>query len=237
MGGMVAQEMLRQARPGQFWSVTLISTVAGGVTSLGLFALTLPSGVRLLGQTMMARSNETRMRAALGILFEDDWLKLVHPDPLTGKPVTNADAFVRELERRTSLSGDLPPHQAWSMLKQTMAVSLHSVSDRDLARIAAGVRGNVVVITGDADILVHPWNSYRLARKLGVEPVVMHGARHGANEQFAADVNERIERNVAAGRAAAAAGPAPRGSGSESGSGTGSAPLPASAPSPIAASL
>jgi len=217
MGGAIVQEMLRQARPRQFASATFISTVSGGLPAIGVFALSMASGLRLLAQTMVATSDETRMQAALGILFEDDWRKQTRVDPATGKPVTNADAFVAELKRRVELSGELPPHMAWTMFKQTMAVSLHNVPDKELSRVAASVNGNVVVITGDKDILVHPWHSYRLARKLGVKPVILRGARHGANEQFADEVNALIARNVAAGNAAFARQAQPGARGAASG--------------------
>lgn len=35
MGGMISQEIVRQGRPGQFASLTLLSTIAGGPFSLG----------------------------------------------------------------------------------------------------------------------------------------------------------------------------------------------------------
>ena len=203
MGGMITQEMLRQAKPGQFASLTLISTIAGGPFSLYLFIGSIPTGLQLAARTFLTTDPKTQLKNGLRLLYPDSFLEGESLNPATGKMEKNFKAFRRALIKRgvEAKKAGMPPMRVTSIFKQAFAVFSHSVSEAELKYVAQSVRGHVLVVTGDDDILVHPDNSTRLARELSAELVWIKGAGHGANEQCAPDVNAAIERNVRAAQA------------------------------------
>ena len=199
MGGMVTLEMLRQAEHGRFASVSLLSTTAGGLPHLVLQALTLPTGALRMAQVFLGGATasdriESAARNGLRLMFTDEYLAQRAIDPVTGKEDTNENIVARDLMRRHEGYALEPP--LTSIAKQVMAVVTHHVSTSDLAAIARKVNGNVIVVTGDADGLVHPANSHRIAKHMGVTPIVLPGAGHGANEQYAELVTKAIEDNI-----------------------------------------
>jgi pimeloyl-ACP methyl ester carboxylesterase len=73
-------------------------------------------------------------------------------------------------------------------------VVTHSFSEKHLNAISDHVNGNVLVLTGGQDVLVHRENSKRLHRELGkAELVWVKGAGHGVISQESETVNKAIE--------------------------------------------
>lgn len=196
MGGMIAQEVCRQGK-GRFASLTLLSTIAGGIHSLWYFVLSIPTGLQLLVRTLFASNPKDRLKSALRILYPDAFLaaEVPHPHDST-KTTTNFHIFKEMMIKRSraDLERGIPLPSGLSMMKQVLAVTTHNVPLDELDAISKSVKGNCMVLTGDEDVLVHMANSERLAK--GLKPrkhVILKGAGHGAFEQFANEVNSAIE--------------------------------------------
>lgn len=199
MGGMIAQEVCKQGK-GRFSSLTLLSTIAGGLYSLYYFLVCLPSGVRLVFQTNFGSSPKERLRSALKILYPDAFLASEVPDPSNPeKTTTNFKLFKNTLVKRAKedIRNGVGAPSTSTILKQVLAVTTHNVSLQELNDISKSVNGNVLVVSGDDDILVHVANSERLAQ--GLKPkqyMLLNGAGHGAFEQCSDEVNQAIEQIV-----------------------------------------
>ena len=197
MGGMITQETVRQD-PQRFASMSLLSTIAGGPFSLGLFILAIPTGLRLVAQTFLSSSGKEQLKNGLKLLYPSKFLDESSPHPETGVQTLNFKLFRSALIRRgmQAKQDGMPAQRFASIVKQGFAVATHNVSREELAHISKELKGNVLVVTGDEDILVHPRNADRLADGLKAELIVLPGAGHGANEQYADEVNQAIERRV-----------------------------------------
>jgi len=197
MGGMIAQEMCRQGK-GRFASLTLISTIAGGLYSLAYFLASIPSGVQLLVRANLASTGRERLRHSLNVMYPSTHLndELKHPE--TGQNTTYLNLYKKTLIRRALAEREkgiqAPP--LTSVMKQVLAVISHNVPKEELDAIATSVNGNTLVITGDDDILVHSANSVRLHDGLKGRLVWIKGAGHGAFEQSHQQVNAEIERLI-----------------------------------------
>ena len=197
MGGMITQEVVRQD-PKRFASMILLSTIAGGLFSLKLFILTIPTGLQLAARTFLTTDPRAQLKNGLRLLYPEEFLELESPHPETGVLTKNFKLFRSALIKRglNDKKNGVPPMRITSIFKQAFAVFGHSVSADELAGIAKSLNGNVLVLTGDADILVHPENATRLRDELNAELVVVPKAGHGANEQEHLLVNQTIERVV-----------------------------------------
>lgn len=198
MGGMISQEICRLGGKNQFSSLTLISTIAGGPFSLQLFTRSIPTGLQLAARTFLTTNPNTQLKNGLRLLFPEDFLEAETPHPDTGVLTKNFKLFRSALIKRgiEDKEKGVPGIKITSVFKQAFAVFSHHVSQSELKEISEKVNGNVLIITGDTDILVHPNNSYRLNHGLGGELLVLPRAGHGANEQYGNLVNQAIERIV-----------------------------------------
>eukprot|EP00947_MAST-08B_sp_MAST-8B-sp1_P002556 g2556.t1 len=206
MGGMIAQELCLLQLP-RFASLTLLSTIAGGLSSLGLFALSLPTGIRTLVGTFMSSSPQAQLDNGLRLLFPTPFLEESQADAKTGKVETNYKLLRRSLIARGTRSYEaaraagVPPFRLTTVLKQAMAVTTHRVSAGDLRRLGEHFGEAALVVTGDSDILVHRRNASILSDGIPeARLVTLPGAGHGANEQCAVEVNAAIEDNVRRGK-------------------------------------
>jgi pimeloyl-ACP methyl ester carboxylesterase len=197
MGGMITQEIVRQDI-NRFVSMILLSTIAGGTFSLKLFILTIPTGLQLAARTFLTTNPNVQLKNGLRLLYPEEFLERESAHPDTGEPTKNFKLFRKALIKRglEDKKNGVPGLRITSIFKQAFAVFGHSVSAQELSGIAKGLNGNVLILTGDTDILVHPQNAYRLRDELKSELVVIQGAGHGANEQEHLVVNRHIERIV-----------------------------------------
>ena len=198
MGGMIAQEVCKHGK-GRFASLTLLSTIAGGLYSLFYFILSIPSGVRLILNVMIASDMDNQLKSALRILYPDSFLRKRVPDPKDPSKMTTNFHICKEILMNRALEEEkkgIPLPSAFSMLKQTFAVMTHNVTTTQLEEISNSVNGNILVVTGDEDILVHMQNSVRLNETLKGKMMVLKAAGHGAYEQYAPEVNAAIEELI-----------------------------------------
>lgn len=197
MGGMISQEIVRQDVK-RFSSLTLLSTIAGGALSLKLFILTIPTGMQLAARTFFTTDPKTQLKNGLRLLYPEEFLDKESPHPVTGQPTKNFKLLRSALIKRglQDKANGVPGLKISSIMKQAFAVFTHSMSSAELVYITKSLKGNVLVLSGDSDILVHPQNALRLRDELGAELVMIPGAGHGANEQEPEYVNKIIEQVV-----------------------------------------
>lgn len=197
MGGMISQELCRQD-PDRFASLTLLSTISGGFFSLGLFVLSIPTGLQLAARTFLNPDPKAQLQNGLRLLYPDSFLQSQSPHPETGEQVSNFRILRTALIKRGLQDRDkgVKGFRVSSIFKQALSVFTHSCSMEELENIAKSVNGKVIVITGDEDILVHPYNADRLHKGLKGEMVVIPKAGHGANEQASDQVNQLIEQLI-----------------------------------------
>eukprot|EP00510_Aplanochytrium_minuta_P003184 CAMPEP_0184022152 /NCGR_PEP_ID=MMETSP0954-20121128/10423_1 /TAXON_ID=627963 /ORGANISM="Aplanochytrium sp, Strain PBS07" /LENGTH=278 /DNA_ID=CAMNT_0026304447 /DNA_START=166 /DNA_END=1002 /DNA_ORIENTATION=- len=197
MGGMISQELALLDLP-RFRSITLISTISGGVESLGLFASSLPNGIRKLAATFTANSPRARLKNGLKLLYPREFLNQTTVNEETGEEETYFSKLRKALiERgvRNKEAGMQPPAIS-SLIKQALAVATHRVSNENLKRMSRHFQDAALVITGDSDILVHPQNSNTLRLGLRAKLLILPLGGHGANEQFPEKVNGKIYENI-----------------------------------------
>jgi pimeloyl-ACP methyl ester carboxylesterase len=197
MGGMISQELVR-LEVKRFSSLVLLSTIAGGALSLKLFILTIPTGLQLAARTFLTTDPRTQLKNGLRLLYPEEYLDMESPHPVTGEMTKNFKLMKSALVKRglqDKLNG-VPGLRITSVIKQALAVFSHSVRREEFQAISQNLHGNVAVLTGDADILVHPANAERLREDLQAGLLIVPGAGHGANEQEPALVNSLIERVV-----------------------------------------
>ena len=108
--------------------------------------------------------------------------------------------FAPLLERALQARMDgCPPSKLKSILYQVPAAMLHYVSYERLGRLRK-LRDEgsmeLLVVSGDADILVHIRNSRCIAAALDCPLLTLHGAGHGATFQCALEFNIRLEEMV-----------------------------------------
>ena len=92
-----------------------------------------------------------------------------------------------------------PPSKLRSIIHQVPAAMLHYMSYERLGRLRRlreEGRMELLVVSGDADILVHIRNSQCIAKALDCPLLTLHGAGHGAQEQCAQEFNIRLEEMV-----------------------------------------
>lgn len=200
MGGMISQE-LALADTKRFSSITLLSTIAGGITSMLYFATIIPTGGVTLIQTFTSRDPKDQLIAGLKLLYPENCLREACIDPTTGKETQRFVLLRRALISRgkqTKKDG-MPPLKLLSVIKQGFAVATHHVNETKLRALADHFGDAAIVVTGDEDILVHPENSRKLSGGLGCKLLVLPGSGHGANEQCLEEVNQAIRDVVALG--------------------------------------
>lgn len=198
MGGMITQEIAK-ADPSRFDSMTLLSTISGGLTSLGLFFLKIPTGIHKITRTFLASDPRERLSRGMQILYPEDALNDTIFNPTTMETETRGNALRRTLmERgRQALRDGTRPLRLSTIIKQAVAVMTHRLGDRDLRYLSDHFGDAILIVTGDKDILVHGHNSVVLYN--GMRPatlLIVPGAGHGANEQCPNIVNRAIEANI-----------------------------------------
>ena len=197
MGGMIAQELCKVGK-GRIASLTLLSTIAGGMHSLAYFLYCLPTGVQLVFRTNFASSGRERLKNALAILYPQSFLEKEVPHPTDpGKTTTNFHIYRKTLINRAldEQKRGIPTAKNSSVMKQVLAVTTHRVTKEELQDISKSVNGNVLIVTGDEDILVHMQNSFKLNEGLNAKTfLVIGGGGHGVFEQEPLTVNREIEK-------------------------------------------
>jgi pimeloyl-ACP methyl ester carboxylesterase len=204
MGGMITQELALLDMP-RFASMALLSTIAGGLTSLGYFAIKMHTGVFTIARTFTTNDPREQLKRGMEVLYPEAFLEGRSLDPTTGKEESNFVLFRRALigrGKRAKLEGNKPLPFS-TVLKQGLGVASHRVSSDRLASLARHFGDAVLVVTGDSDILVHPMNSEVLAKELNATLITLPNAGHGANEQCAVVVNDAIQKNALRGAACA----------------------------------
>jgi pimeloyl-ACP methyl ester carboxylesterase len=199
MGGMIAQEICKaDPMPSRIASLTLISTIAGGLFSLAYFMASIPTGIRHMAKTTMGSNGRERLKSALLTMYPQSFLDQEVTHPETGQLTTNFNIFRKRLIKRAVVEKEkgIPQPSLTTIIKQTLAVTTHYTSPEDMQRIKKRVHGNVLVITGDDDILVHSANSLKLHQGFNCKLVVIPGGGHGAFEQFADQVNAEISQLI-----------------------------------------
>lgn len=204
MGGMITQELALLDTP-RFASMALLSTIAGGLTSLGYFALKLPTGLSTMAGTFTTQDPREQLKRGMAVLYPQGFLEGSSLNPTTGEEESNFVRFRRALIERGKLAqregNKALPFS--TVVKQALAGASHRVSSERLAYLRRHFGDAVLVVTGDSDILVHPRNSGVLAEGLKATLLTLPNAGHGANEQCAAMVNDAIQRNALRGAACA----------------------------------
>mmetsp|Transcript_3861 Transcript_3861/g.7085 ORF Transcript_3861/g.7085 Transcript_3861/m.7085 type:complete len:329 (+) Transcript_3861:203-1189(+) len=197
MGGMITQE-LALLEPSRFASMTLISTIAGGLASIGLFAISAPSGIKTLLQTFTTTDPREQLRHGLKLLYTEEFLDQHSYNEDKKKHEPNHAIFRRALIKRgvQAKQAGTPDTKMLTLVKQALAVCTHRVSQEALGALGRHFGQASLVITGDQDILVHQTNSRILKKALKAKLLTLECAGHGANEQHAETVNEAIYGNI-----------------------------------------
>lgn len=202
MGGMITQE-LALLDTERFASISLLSTIAGGLFSLQYFALKLPTGVQTMGRAMLSSDPRTRLKAGLMVLYPESHLDEQVYNQEKDTHETNFHALRRALIARgvQEAQEGAPKPTAWTPVKQTFAVATHRVPTASLQRLQRHFGEAALVVTGDSDILVHHANSGVLKEGLGATLLMIENAGHGAAEQNPIAVNQALLDNFGRGEA------------------------------------
>lgn len=202
MGGMITQELALLDLP-RFSSIALLSTIAGGLSSLGLFILSIPTGILTLANTFLSSDPQLRLKNGLKILYPEEFLNESSLNPETRQLELNFNRFRRALIVRGQkrLAAGMPALPIATVFKQAVAVATHNVDTSRLSMMGDHFGDAILVVTGDSDILVHQRNSVMLAKGLNADIesrrlLVLPGAGHGANEQCEAEVSAAICSNI-----------------------------------------
>lgn len=180
MGGMITQELAKLDLE-RFSSISLISTFVGGLYSLFLLALSIPTGIVTLAKTFLTTDPKMQLIYGMQLIYPQEILVEKSLNKETGEMEENFKKFKRALIKRgvkTQADG-MPPKKFKTIVKQAMAVNLHSVSKQELQKLGMHFGNASLVITGDSDILVHKNNSYVLAEGLGADLHELPKAGHG----------------------------------------------------------
>lgn len=165
LGGMIAQEVALR-HPDRLERLVLGCTAPGGSLSVR------PSAAAMAAFLDAGKGNpESELRRMMPYLYTDAYMQ-ERPDEI--------DAFIRRrLENRTDPAG---------FVAQLHAAMTHDAADR-LGRIGA----RTLVVTGDADRLVPPENSARIAQRIpGARRVVIPGAPHRLFAENAEAFNREV---------------------------------------------
>jgi len=165
LGGMIAQEVALR-HPDRVGRLVLGCTAPGGSLSVR------PSGAAMAAFLEAGRGNpEAELRRMVTYLYTDAYI---------AERTDEIEAFIRRrLENRTDPA---------AFAAQLSAAMTHDAADR-LHRIEAGT----LVITGDADRLVPPENSARLAARIPrAKLVVLPGAPHRLFAENAEVFNQEV---------------------------------------------
>uniref|UniRef100_A0A7S3LMD7 AB hydrolase-1 domain-containing protein n=1 Tax=Aplanochytrium stocchinoi TaxID=215587 RepID=A0A7S3LMD7_9STRA len=197
MGGMISQELALLDLK-RFKSLTLISTISGGIESLGLFVWNIPTGIKTLASTFGTTNPRQQLKNGLKLLYPEEFLNQITVHEETGEEETYFRKLKRALIQRGVRTRDagMPPTPISSVVKQAFAVMTHRISNENMRKMSRHFRDAALVITGDSDILVHPQNSATLRSGLRAKLLILPLGGHGANEQFPEKVNEKILENI-----------------------------------------
>mmetsp|Transcript_23109 Transcript_23109/g.43129 ORF Transcript_23109/g.43129 Transcript_23109/m.43129 type:complete len:434 (-) Transcript_23109:3-1304(-) len=235
MGGMVAQELILMA-PSRFESLTLISTHTGGlVTAPPLH------GWKPFLKTFVGLGGVKSLDAGLEISYPKEHLDTDIPDarpegfkidvPLTTNRLKYAYHNLRRA-RKFVESGNAPEIRLHGILRQVCAVLSHYVSWSRLDALRSW-KLDSLVISGEHDNVVGPWNSRVLSEALCARWLHFADAGHFVIEQHADSVNEAIHGLISAAEArvrasAASSAAATSGGGSPAAPADGRKPCPPS---------
>lgn len=165
LGGMIAQEVALR-HPARVERLVLACTAPGGEGSLRPAPEVLRSFVLSPGTDL-----EEAVRRVVPLLYSERYRR-DHPGEI--------EEFVR---RRLASPVSAQSH-AW----QLSAAVRHAAWDR-----LSGIRAPTLVITGDADRVVPPENSHRIARRIpGAKLVVLPGAPHRLFAENADPFNREV---------------------------------------------
>jgi 3-oxoadipate enol-lactonase len=151
LGGMIAQEVALR-HPDRVDRLVLGCTGPGGSLSIR------PSGEAMAAFAGAGGADpEAELRRMMPFLYSDTYI--------AERPKEIDDFIRRRIENRTPREG---------YLSQLAAAVTHDAADR-----LGGIRARTLVITGEADRLVPPENSVRLAGRIpGARLVLLPGAPH-----------------------------------------------------------
>lgn len=171
LGGMIAQA-LTLAHPSRVRSLTLIATHAGGPAGL----MPRAAGLRAFLGAMVG-PRQGRVAALQALLYPPAFLAAVDPAAL-----------------RARIAAQLGERAA----PETLRAQLAAVARFRAGRRLAGVRVPTLVIRPDADVLIRPAHSDRLARSIpGAKLLALPDAGHGVTFQCATQVSAAIRAHVA----------------------------------------
>jgi pimeloyl-ACP methyl ester carboxylesterase len=200
MGGMVTQE-LALLDPPRFDSIALLSTIAGGPRSLYYFLTKLPTGVRSMAGAFLTTDPRAQLAAGLATLYPREHLDTTYFNEDKQQHEPYLAKYRRALVQRgkQGVKDGMPDTPLTTVFKQALAVATHRVPADALRRLSrerfqGGQRA--LVVTGDADILVHHGNATVLRDGLEAHFLLLPGAGHGANEQCAQEVNAALLANI-----------------------------------------
>jgi len=173
MGGMVAQE-LAYLQPGRIASLSLLSTAARLVNTMGYFA----NLIDRIGM-FMPKSTDDQLEDTKSRMFTEKWLNA--PDEIGGFP-TNGDRYsAQEIQKRQ----DKTAFSKSRLMCQAMAAGWHHKSPAQLEEIGERVgRNRIQVVHGTADKMItfHPHADTLVSElggeQAGVTKTIFEGAGH-----------------------------------------------------------
>ena len=174
MGGMIAQEVIRQA-PDRVRAAVLCATSPGGAATVP------PEDPTIL---MPRERPDPNDKDALLAAAADTWTRLSGPGFADRHPDVIEEEARLSLEAATPLDG---------IMRQLQAIMSWDPGDG-----LAGTPVPVAVCHGNADPLVPYTNGVRLAERLGVDLVTYDGAGHVLESEREADVADLMRTHFTA---------------------------------------